>query len=367
MIEAFGKIYDNAPGFIAATEGPDHRFVYVNRSYRELVGRHDLVGKRVAEALPEVAEQGFIELLDKVYQTGEPFVGENLPIELRGDADGVCALRYINFVYQPIRRPNGDVIGLFAQGNDSTGEILAKQRLRTFQEEFSHAARVNTMGTMAATLAHELNQPLTAVSAYASATIRMMNNGEPDREVITRALIAIEEATERAGAIIRNIRDLTRRGEIAKSTFDLRTAIAESINLVRAGLGAGVQITEDVPGAILVEANPTQIMQVIINLVRNACEATEFGRGNCVEVSAWTAANEVIFSVRDHGRGMSAEAAQNIFTWTDSDKEGGTGLGLAICRAILDSHDGRIWLEDASSAGCEFRFSLPRAPRKQDV
>jgi len=366
MIHAFGKIYDNAPGFIAATEGPDHRFIYANRSYRELVGRDDLVGKRVSEALPEVAEQGYIELLDRVYRTGEPFVGEDLPIKLQGAAGDECALRYINFVYQPMRS-NGEIIGLFAEGYDSTGEILAKQRLRTFQEELSHAARVNTMGTMAATLAHELNQPLTAVSAYTSASIRLVNKGEQDPEVLVAALAAIQEATERAAAIIRNIRDLTKRGETSRSTFDLKVAIEESINLVRAGLRDQVEITDSIEGDLLVNANPTQIMQVIVNLVRNACEATKPGRANHVAVSGSTTPNEVLVSVRDHGRGLTVEEAQNIFTWTDSEKEGGTGLGLAICRAILDSHGGRIWLEDASPNGCEFRFSLPSSPRNQDT
>jgi two-component system sensor kinase FixL len=367
MIHAFGKIYDNAPGFIAATEGPDHHFVYANRSYRDLVGRDDLIGKRVAEALPEVAEQGFVTLLDKVYQTGEPFFGENLPIELNCGASSECALRYVNFVYQPMRDSAGKIIGLFAQGYDSTGEILAKQRLRTFQEELSHAARVNTMGTMAATLAHELNQPLTAVAAYASASIRQMENGERDPAVLKQSLAAILEAAERAGSIIRNLRELTKRGETSKSIFDLRNALDESINLVTAGLPVPVKITVDVPGAIPIEANPTQIMQVVINLVRNACESTSPVRPNHVAVSAWTTPAGVIVSVRDRGRGLSAEAAQNIFTWTDSDKDGGTGLGLAICRAILDSHGGRIWLEDASSDGCDFRFSLPSAPLDQDT
>lgn len=361
MIEPFAKIYDNAPGFIAATEGPDHRFVYANLAYRELVRRSDLVGQRVVDALPELEGQRIIPLLDDTYRTGEPFVGTNLPVELCNGAEGEKQLRYLNFIYQPMRGPDGAVSGLFVEGYESTGEVLAEQRLRAYEEELSHAARVNTMGTMAATLAHELNQPLAAVSAYASASTRILNGKNPDPALLADALAGILEAADRAGSIIRNIREFTRRGEAKKSTFDLKIAIEESVRLVTAGDCTGAEIANHARTGLMVEANPTQIMQVVVNLLRNACEATESDRPNRVEVSAWQDSSEITVSVRDRGRGLSTEAAQNIFTWTSSDKEGGTGLGLSICRAILDSHGGRIWLEDAQTGGSEFRFSLPAA------
>lgn len=360
-IDSFAKIYDDAPGFIAATEGADHRFTYANKSYCDLVGCSDLVGKPVAAALPELAGQRFLPLLDQVYGTGEAFVGTNVSIRLGGGPNGEERLRYVNFICQPIRGDDGAVTGLLAQGHESTGQVLAEQRLRAYEEELSHAARVNVMGTMAATLAHELNQPLTAVAAYASAGIRILGDKNPDPALLAEALAAIQEAADRAGAIIRNIRQFTRRGETTKSVFDLKIAIEESVGLVMTGIYSKIEIAEPSPSGLLVKGNPTQIMQVMVNLLRNACEASEPGRPNSVEVAVWRGSSEAIVSVRDQGRGMSAEAAQNIFTWTSSDKEGGTGLGLAICRAILDAHEGRIWLEKADQDGCEFRFSLPLA------
>ncbi len=359
MIES--AIYDNAPGFIAITEGPGHRFTYANDSYCKLVGRADLVGKTVSAAMPELANQGFLGLLDEVYRTGEPFVARNVPITIvpPGKAE---RLRYVSFVYQPRRDTHGNIEGLFAEGYDSTSEVVAREQLLAFQEEFSHAARVNTMGMMAATLAHELNQPLTAVSTYAGASLRLLKSGGQSADELAGTLTAIEEAAQRAGAIIRNLRVLTRRGETAKSAFELKTAVEESIKLVRAGLCFDSTIVDRTPSGLVVCANRTETMQVLINLVRNACEAASAGRPNCVEVRAWRAGPDVLVSVQDQGKGLSADAAQDIFNWTDSSKEGGTGLGLSICRTILEAHGGRIWLEDAGGGGCEFRFSLP-APK----
>lgn len=115
-----------------------------------------------------------------------------------------------------------------------------------------------------------------------------------------------------------------------------------------------VAISDKIP----VIADRVQIQQVVINLLRNAC-AAKAARANTVTLNAQVDVDAVIVSVRDQGQGLSVEAAQNVFTWTDSTKEGGTGLGLAICRTIVESHGGRIWLEQSGQSGSEFRFSLP--------
>ncbi|TCJ39553.1 PAS domain-containing protein [Parafrankia sp. BMG5.11] len=353
------ELYARAPGFIAATEGPEHRFTFANPAYERLVGRSDFVGQTVADVLPEVRDQGFIAILDTVYRTGEPFVGEAMPIRLSPDGgEETYETRYIDFVYQPVRDDTGKVTGLFAEGSDVTAEKTAEQQLALLRSEIAHVSRVNTMGMMAATLAHELNQPLAAISMFASAGLRSLQAGTAPLEHLKDVLSEVEGAAQRAGDVIRSIRDLTRRGETSQTCFNLTEALAESARLVRRGECNSSSIVLAISDEIRVIADRVQIQQVVINLLRNAC-AAKGARANTVTLNAQVDVDAVIVSVSDQGQGLSVEAAQNVFTWTDSTKEGGTGLGLAICRTIVESHGGRIWLEQSDQSGSEFRFSLP--------
>jgi signal transduction histidine kinase len=359
----YEDIYDRAPGIIAASTGPNHVFTYANASYCRLVGRRDLVGKRVSDAMPELAAQGVLGLLDEVFRTGEPFVGDRVPMEFHIDGQVGLTRKYVSFIYQPLRGSDGAITGLFCEGYDATIEVIATERLEALQEEFSHAARVNAMGMMAATLAHELNQPLAAISSYANACVRLLDQREPDAAHLTTAMHAIDEAAQRAGNIIRIMRDLTKRGGTTKSEFPLHSVVSESIRLVCAGGCSAGEIAEQVSADLTIYGNRTQILQVLVNLIRNACDAGSKD-SNRITVSAWRDDAKVIVSVRDSGRGLSAEAARNVFTWTESNKNGGTGLGLAICRTILDAHHGHIWLEDSGPGGSDFRFLLPGGSAK---
>ena len=152
----FHALYDQAPGFIATSEGPSHIFTFANASYRRLVGRDDLVGKTVAESLPEIVDQGFVEHLDQVFKTGEPFIGTAMPITLRSSGREPATLHYINFVYQPVRNASNQITGLFCEGYDVTAEREGAENLALMQAELIHLSRVNAMGAMATTLAHEL-------------------------------------------------------------------------------------------------------------------------------------------------------------------------------------------------------------------
>lgn len=212
---------------------------------------------------------------------------------------------------------------------------------------------------MAATLAHELNQPLTAISAFASAGFRLVNSSDSDTGQLKTALQAIEEAAQRAGSIIRIMRELTRRGGITRAEFDVKSVIGEGVRLVRAGGCSATEIIDQVSPELSIYGNRTQILQVLVNLIRNACDAGSPPRPNRVSISAWRDGTNIIVSVQDSGCGLAADTARQLFTWTESDKLGGTGLGLAICRTILDGHDGRIWLENSGSDGSDFRFSIP--------
>ncbi|MBG6117702.1 MULTISPECIES: ATP-binding protein [unclassified Sphingobium] len=353
----FDKIYEQAPGFIATSEGKDHRFTFANESYRHLVGRDELVGYTVAEALPELADQGIVELLDKVFATGEPFIARNMPMRLMGDS--CLKVHFLNFIYQPIRDERGAITGVFCEGYDVTAEREAAEKLSLLQDEVAHLSRVNAMGMMAATLAHELNQPLTAISNYVAGGIRLVDPDSRNAEALIGALEATQEAAQRAGEIIRNVRELTRRGETTKMSFDLGAAIAECVRLVRAGGCPDVPIDDQTAAGLSLFGDRIQIQQVIINLLRNGCEAARDSVKPCVVISASSKDDMVVVSVTDTGEGLSLEAAQNIFTWTDTSKSAGMGLGLSISRTIVEAHRGRIWLEKSGASGTQFCFSIP--------
>ncbi|MGK2908589.1 MAG: PAS domain-containing sensor histidine kinase [Sphingobium sp.] len=356
--DRFEKLYDQAPGFIATSEGREHRFTFVNKAYKQLVGRADLLGRTVIDALPELAGQGIINLLDKVFETGEAFVGRDIPMQFSKDNEAPT-LRYVNFVYQPVHDGDGAINGIFCEGYDVTAEREAADKLSLLQAEVAHLSRVNAMGMMAATLAHELNQPLAAISHYAAGGGRLVDPHSQDADMLLGSLRATEEAAQRAGEIIRNVRELTRRGETNRTQFDLKAAVAECTRLVRAGGCPDVTIEDQVPAKLLLTGDRIQIQQVIINLLRNGCEAAGTSTDPRVVISASVKGDLVIVSVTDTGDGLSVEAARNIFTWTQSTKGSGTGLGLSISRSIIEAHQGRIWLEKSSASGSQFCFSIP--------
>ncbi|RYE87838.1 MAG: PAS domain-containing protein, partial [Myxococcales bacterium] len=133
-------LFEQAPGFICVLQGPGHEFVLANRSYRRLVGQRDLVGRTVGEALPEVSRQGFVQLLDRVYQSGEPFVGEGVRLDLQRTPGGPLEETFVDFIYQPVRGDDGVVTGIFVQGHDVTARQAAereREQARQVAEAFS--------------------------------------------------------------------------------------------------------------------------------------------------------------------------------------------------------------------------------------
>jgi PAS domain S-box-containing protein len=147
--ERLREMFRQAPGFMAMVRSPEHIFEIVNESYLQLIGhRTDLIGKTVREALPEVEGQGFFELLDTVYQSGEAFRGDAVPIMLQRQANGPTEKRFVDFIYQPIRTDGGQVTGIFAEGYDVTERVKAEVALRSSEERFRKALEISTVGVL---------------------------------------------------------------------------------------------------------------------------------------------------------------------------------------------------------------------------
>jgi two-component system sensor kinase FixL len=357
--KALHTLYQDTPSFIAIAEGPNHLFTFSNASHHQLVGHREIVGNIAAEVLPELIEQGFVGRMDEVYASGIPFFAKMTPIRLQRRPNAEWELRYVDFVLQPTRGDDMEITGIFWEGNDVTDHKLAMQRLLSMQAELIHVSRVSAMGTMATTLAHELSQPLTAISNYAAACRMRLGSGRWDAAALDAGVAAIEENATRAGAIIRWLRDMTRGGAAKRELFDLNDAVRESVEIVRAVGCDDVRVNYESEGVVMIEADRVQIQQVIMNLTKNGCEAAADVENGRVTVSTKVEADRAIVTVCDTGGGIARDVSARLFEWSPSAKPDGMGIGLSISRTIVEAHEGDIWLEDGRKGLTRFCFSVP--------
>ena len=221
------------------------------------------------------------------------------------------------------------------------------------------------MGTMASTLAHELNQPLTAIATYGEAASALFEHPDQlDRQTLRDVVSDMAEQALRAGGIVRRLREFVARGEVNKTIEDLPKLINEASALALVGSrerGVESRLVID-PEATPVLADRVQIQQVLINLMRNAVEAMADSDKRQLTIETRLLPSDTVqIAVKDTGPGISPEMADRVFQAFSSTKDSGMGLGLSICRTIVEAHGGRISARAATGGGTEFFFTLPRA------
>ncbi len=244
---------------------------------------------------------------------------------------------------------------------DLTERQQTDRRLQELQDGLLHVSRLRSMGQMAAALAHELNQPLTATANYVRAALRLIDQAEPNLPRARQAMNLAAEQTLRSGEIIRRLRTFVARGEVARRPESVAKLIEEAsaLALVGAkdhGIKVLISIDPDLPNAVV---DRVQIQQVLLNLIRNVmeamegCEVRELSVGSIVEDGA------VLVSVADTGGGIAPEIEARLFQPFVTTKSAGMGIGLSVCRTIVEAHGGRIWVERNAAGGSAFRFTLP--------
>jgi two-component system sensor kinase FixL len=253
---------------------------------------------------------------------------------------------------------------------DLTERQETEARLQELQTELVHISRLTAMGEMASTLAHELNQPLSAIANYMKGSRRLLENSSDANAAMVRdAMDKAAEQAVRAGQIIRRLRDFVARGESERRVESVKKLIEEASALALVGakdLGVRVRFQFD-PAVDLVLADKVQIQQVLLNLIRNAIEAMEASsRRELVVAAAPTLDDSVEISVADSGAGIAPEMASQLFQPFVTTKRHGMGVGLSISRTIIDGHGGKIWADPNPGGGTVFRFTL-RAVSKEDV
>ena len=245
---------------------------------------------------------------------------------------------------------------------DLTERQESQQRLQELQTELIHMSRFTALGEMASTLAHELNQPLTAVASYLNGARRLLNSGKAEDNSVARG--AVESAAEqalRAGQIIRRLREFVARGESDRQVENLRKLVEEASALALVGAKeAGVRVTFHFdPAGRYVLADKIQVQQVLLNLMRNAIEAMQdTERRELVISSRLIDAETVQIDVADTGAGIAPEIASQLFQPFITSKRNGMGVGLSISRTIIEAHGGRLWAEPNPDGGTIFRLTL---------
>lgn len=246
---------------------------------------------------------------------------------------------------------------------DLTEREEADRRMRQLQAEVTHISRLSAMGEMAATLAHELNQPLTAITNFLNGGRRLLQKGSGQNERVQEAIDKAAAQALRAGQIIRSLREFVSRGEGDLGLQSLTALVEEMavlalVGIAERGINVSFRLDSNVDQVI---ADKIQIQQVLLNLIRNAVESMEdcHERRLVVAIDAFEGMARV--SVTDTGAGVRPEIAGKLFEPFSTTKDHGMGVGLSICRTIVEAHGGRIWAQAVPEGGTCFLFTLPCA------
>jgi PAS domain S-box-containing protein len=349
--------------------GPDGRITDANEAFLRIVGygRDDLVSGRLRwrELTPaewRAADDRGVEEL-KATGTAQPCEkeyfhksGGRLPVlvgaanfEGRGD-EGVAF-----------------VIDLTDRKRAEAAVRESERRYREAQVELAHANRVATMGQLTASIAHEVNQPITAMVTNAQAALLWLDRRPPHLQDVRRALGLIVKAGIRAGEVIARIRALIRKAPPRKDRVEINAAIREVVALtsgetVKSGISVQTQFADGLP---LIQGDRVQLQQVMLNLIINAVEAmsaTSEAKRELVISTGKTELDGVVVAVRDSGPGLAPATLERLFESFHTTKPSGLGLGLSICRSIVEAHGGRLWATTNMPRGAMFQFTVPADP-----
>jgi two-component system sensor kinase FixL len=347
----------------------DHRGTIetFNRAACRVFGYADseVIGRNVRVLMPEHDERQHDQYLDRYLQTGVPHVigigrevvakrrdGSEFPAALSiGEIAGSGRPRFVGFLH--------DLSGRRVQEEQRRA---AQEAMRESRERLTHVARLSTMGELATGLAHEINQPLTAITLYAQAAERLAMQATPDIAEVLTALRQISTQALRAGEIIKRLRALVRNRQTQEELLDLNMVVQELAVLAESDARSnGVRLViELAPRLPQVVGDAVQLQQVMLNLVRNAIEAVQSGDSErLVVLRTQPCPAGVEMSVSDLGPGVDPSIRERLFQAFATTKPEGTGLGLAISRSIMENHGGQLaWRENRPRGSC-FYFQLP--------
>ena len=340
----------------------DSEIAEFSRAAEEMFGysAEEVIGKPVTMLMPEPYRSEHAHYIDRYVETGTPhIIGVGREVE---------AMRRDGSVF-PVWLSVGEIesesgrrfVGIL---RDLTEQRAADRERHALDARLAHVSRLSLLGEMAAGIAHEINQPLSAIANYAQALENLIERREYDDKTFRSACNGISSQVERAGEVIRNLRKLSREREVDKSEVDLQELIESVVSLVTADathVGIAVE-TAFAPNLAPVLGNAVQIQQVLLNLTRNAIDAMAEIKSPVKSLRIETRAADdglVEFLVCDRGSGIESSLEDAIFHPFFTTKPDGLGVGLAISRSIIEAHGGELSYERRRGGGSIFRVSLP--------
>ncbi|MBC7371887.1 MAG: response regulator, partial [Bdellovibrionaceae bacterium] len=373
--EKLYSIFSQAPVGICIFEGPNHVYTLANADYYKLLGgTRDIIGKTIREALPELRNQMFYELLDRVYQTGEPYLGKEIPVEINLQDNSIKKL-YVNFNYQPKRSLNGKIDGIIVICTEITEQVLARVQLEASAANLKSAKLDAESANLAksaflANMSHEIRTPLGAILGFTD-LLKERDLGNEDRN---QFLDTISRNGKALTKIIDDILDLAKvesgKLDVENIDFSIFDLIDDVMDVFRERTRAKsiflrAHLGKETPARIL--SDPTRIRQILINVIGNAVKFTDAG-GVTIDVRTGASVGlktQFILSVKDTGVGISAAQKERLFQpFMQADnsttrKYGGTGLGLALSKRLANALGGDIAIEDCvDKVGCTFTVTF---------
>jgi PAS domain S-box-containing protein len=345
---------------------PEGNSTFVNRAMEQITGwkGREVIGRNQHELLHHTRADGSPHPPQEcpVYAAYRDDCPRYIDDDLFWKKDGSSFP--VEYTANPIRDEQGRAIGSVVVFRDITERKQAAERAQRHQSELAHVARLSTLGEMASGIAHELNQPLTAIATNARACVRMLDAGGRTAEQCSDVMERVAAQAERAGEVIRQIRRFVRKEEPECRPVRVAQLVDSVGELLHYELHrAGVQLRRELdPAAQWVEVQPIQIEQVLLNLARNAIEAmTEVpeGRRTLTIRARPTAPAQTQLEVADTGPGLSPEVAERLFSPFVTTKPQGMGLGLSISAGIVAAHGGRLGVASSPGGGATFDFCLP--------
>ncbi len=362
------EVFMQAPAAITVLEGADHVFSVVNPLYLELVGQREIQGKPVREALPELEGQGFFELLDRVYETGDPYSAREMHVRLDRAGSGAPEDVYVNFVYQPLKRATGETTAIMAHAVDVTEQVKARHELEHKAAELLRLARElersnRELDQFAYVASHDLKAPLRGIANLTEWIGEDL--GEALSGESAEHMELLKGRVHRMEALIDGILTYSRAGREREDAgpVDLHALVEETVELASPPEGTTVSVAGNLP---VIETERVPLQQVLLNLIGNAIKYNRRPGAVVEVVGAAADAGFVRISVRDNGPGIPAEYHDRIWqifqTLAARDKVEGTGIGLSVVRKLVERRGGRAWLESEPGDGSTFHFTWPTRP-----
>lgn len=354
--ETLRAVLDNAPIGIWMLDR-DGRLRFVNQTLCQWAGQQEAIhldptrcAERVGRDIAAVLSAPAID----VPEPGATFHSKHRVRFTDGDAHDLEVTRAL------VSASDGESLGVLGLARDVTARDRAEEQARQHQAALAHVARLSTMGEMASSIAHELNQPLAAIANYAAGCVRRLERGVGAPEDLLPAMQQVAVQANRAGAIIRRVRDFVRKEEPRRAWVDVNQVIREVVQMVsteahQRGATIRIELADALPPVL---ADAIQLEQVVLNLLRNGLEAMH-GTTRAITVRTMQTEGRVQVDVQDTGPGLNSEAIERLFEPFFTTKPGGMGMGLSISRSIVEAYEGRLWSEPLAGGGALFRFYLP--------